>query len=1062
MTASNASEASAQSALPTRSDRGIGMIVSQFLPLFLAFQADRDGTTGRLTLAAGALFTTGLLVRFFFPSPTFYRRPIGRPRHIATLGIFLLLSWSPGFLQNIYPPVLHLFDSHLGVAFLIIGPFMSVAIRPDLPAFDRINFLNIPLPLKFALIYPLLAIALVWNLLGRGLFIFALLGIAHHSVSGAQLCLLAAAGDAAWNLLAAPLSRDKRQDYLLIQRLVFLPADRRGSLIAAIARRTRAKNGRRIRLAAEAQAEAHLAVHRAGPRAKADEALAYLDVFEQLLDAFDADDPDWASTSSEKYPLRAMLAGAKGHAARNLQLWDEKLKQDERAAQLLDEASLWDLAALERSSKIRVYLNVLDDEAAARQQLQDVVDSPRVHVLVKQLLAATLGLWLLRVNRTDEALTLADRFDLAHLARDDLPVVLGQDDPPRWRWGTQAFTQEALFKQLTAETNMLMSQLTGEPYKAPLRRWLLRFANNPVTPVAGGGMLQGLASFEAAMKRADLDDPKATLGRVRRMEQQMADGDPLLHYQALIMKARLAASAGEDLEAYHALRSAFELSDKQRLLVEDRETRRHLGAVDDTYFLAVDLLLANGGKPGFPEQVEAEAFRTSELYRARSLLDLMSEAGRSALPAAAGRGGTPATFEQVRHALLSAERATLLVEYLIGEDEILMFILSAGNSRPAVHRIEVPFLPQIRGTRTFLPYELLDFAYEKMLTDLVEPIFEASEPGDTIWIIPHQLLHGIPLGAVERVSSGEPLIFRNPVCVGPSASVMLSAPAPGASGLQTVTCFADTDANNPLLYARIEASSIARHFGNARSIIGEQSSRPAVLEAMAAGSDVLHFACHATYLPDDPWKSSITLACGDSLTARDILGADVSTSLVVLSACSSGKTFRRRGEDLVGLTRAFVQQGVRSLIVSLWEVDDISMSILMDRFYAGLATGGTVAVSLASAQKHLSAITLREAAEYCRDAAEAASDKETQLLLSHDAAMLRLQAGDHDRVAEYLDLYEEVELQAAARRDLRRELARARARARTSPRSTVEDLYDRPAFSDPYFWASLVVVGPGD
>ena len=71
------------------------------------------------------------------------------------------------------------------------------------------------------------------------------------------------------------------------------------------------------------------------------------------------------------------------------------------------------------------------------------------------------------------------------------------------------------------------------------------------------------------------------------------------------------------------------------------------------------------------------------------------------------------------------------------------------------------------------------------------------------------------------------------------------------------------------------------------------------------------------------------------LTAQDVATLlDLSaTELVVLSACESGLGEVQLGGSVQGLRQAFLQAGTKSLIVSLWAVNDISTAILMGQFY---------------------------------------------------------------------------------------------------------------------------------
>jgi CHAT domain-containing protein len=87
--------------------------------------------------------------------------------------------------------------------------------------------------------------------------------------------------------------------------------------------------------------------------------------------------------------------------------------------------------------------------------------------------------------------------------------------------------------------------------------------------------------------------------------------------------------------------------------------------------------------------------------------------------------------------------------------------------------------------------------------------------------------------------------------------------------------------------------------------------------------------------------------------------------LVTLSGCETGQSTLRRGDELIGLVRAFIYAGTPSVLVSLWPVDDLSTRFLMERFYRELTTedGTTKAEALRRAQHYLMTLTEAEIRE---------------------------------------------------------------------------------------------------
>ena len=90
-------------------------------------------------------------------------------------------------------------------------------------------------------------------------------------------------------------------------------------------------------------------------------------------------------------------------------------------------------------------------------------------------------------------------------------------------------------------------------------------------------------------------------------------------------------------------------------------------------------------------------------------------------------------------------------------------------------------------------------------------------------------------------------------------------------------------------------------------------------------------------------KERIPIGTDDGIvTAEEVAGLKLrDTDLVVLSACSTGRGEVKRGEGVLGLRRAFVSSGARTLIISLWEVPDKETQELMTKFYEQLLAGGS-------------------------------------------------------------------------------------------------------------------------
>src|ERR1044071_3852108 len=96
--------------------------------------------------------------------------------------------------------------------------------------------------------------------------------------------------------------------------------------------------------------------------------------------------------------------------------------------------------------------------------------------------------------------------------------------------------------------------------------------------------------------------------------------------------------------------------------------------------------------------------------------------------------------------------------------------------------------------------------------------------------------------------------------------------------------------------------------------------------------------CHGVFDSRRPLRPGIVLAPepgsaprGEApvLTAEDVLGMEIRADLVALSACESGVNEHRPGDELIGLTRAWIYAGTPSVLATLWPVNDLSSQLLM-------------------------------------------------------------------------------------------------------------------------------------
>ncbi len=237
---------------------------------------------------------------------------------------------------------------------------------------------------------------------------------------------------------------------------------------------------------------------------------------------------------------------------------------------------------------------------------------------------------------------------------------------------------------------------------------------------------------------------------------------------------------------------------------------------------------------------------------------------------------------------------------------------------------------------------LLDGGKLRRLYDLLlAPVWDQVQDKRVLYVIPHGSLHYLPFGALCRPDGRRLVHADHPqLAYAPSATVLLRHCC-GSPSTAPRSCLAlghNGQGPTALRQAEEEAQAIARLWSG-DAWIGDGPKKAPFQEA-GGGYRVLHFACHGQFDPRDALGSSLTLGAGDRLAAAEIIEhLRLDADLVILSACQSGVSHIARGDELVGLMRAFMSAGASSLVVTQWQVADVSTRILMERFHQNLIEG---------------------------------------------------------------------------------------------------------------------------
>ena len=158
-----------------------------------------------------------------------------------------------------------------------------------------------------------------------------------------------------------------------------------------------------------------------------------------------------------------------------------------------------------------------------------------------------------------------------------------------------------------------------------------------------------------------------------------------------------------------------------------------------------------------------------------------------------------------------------------------------------------------------------------------------------------------------------------------------------------------------------EIERVQGHFPSSeRQVLTLERAVPAAYTESAPDQfQYIHFVAHGTANRTSPLDSAVVLSPTQArpedfkLYARDIVQRPLHARLVTISACYGSGLRTYAGEGLVGLAWAFLRAGSHNVISALWEVNDSSTPLLMDRLYAEIESGKAPNEALRAAKLYL-------------------------------------------------------------------------------------------------------------
>ena len=368
----------------------------------------------------------------------------------------------------------------------------------------------------------------------------------------------------------------------------------------------------------------------------------------------------------------------------------------------------------------------------------------------------------------------------------------------------------------------------------------------------------------------------------------------------------------------------------------------------------------------------AEAFSWAERARARSFADAFDPAEaeesvassgdiQATLPPSTTLLGyfTTGVLEQDMPLLSAIPADNPLREHILLPARTFCFILT--HNQLTVRDCSLnPNLFATRSPRGFDATRFLKTAVRQRLHhDLLDNGFPTTGHESRITIIPHGPLHRVPFTALFPEERRPFLTFA------PSGTIdarQRTASQSLGAGCLAVGFNSEAGNGRSLRYTEAEVSRVAQLMAGA-AWNGREPKKDRLRQA-AANCRWLHIACHGWFDDADPLASYLETGADEQLTAREVLQTwRLSAELVTLSACETGLSQILRGDEPMGLVRAFLVAGARAVLVTQWPVDDLATFLLMTQFYQLVHAEEfpDLSAALHQAQDWLRQLTLDEA-----------------------------------------------------------------------------------------------------
>jgi CHAT domain-containing protein len=458
--------------------------------------------------------------------------------------------------------------------------------------------------------------------------------------------------------------------------------------------------------------------------------------------------------------------------------------------------------------------------------------------------------------------------------------------------------------------------------------------------------------------------------RERLREERFKAGYIQDKYQVYIDLVRLQLELGHTEAAFSTaerLRSRsflYQLESNAPVTRNTQDLRRESALRERVRQLQVTLAEEQARAPAERRQSAEDTFSAELLAAERDYQAFLDDINGQSVTARAAR------LPQLAEVQSKLEAGEALIEYVVGDEWLMIFVMRQDKLSAVIE--------ELRSTDLYAKVNLLRELIQDPLNNdwwapavsladsLIKPLQDKNQLAGIrhLYLVPHGILNYLPFALLPLDSGdGERVLMEQYTLNYLPAAATLSYENQNTRAPNSILAIAPE--NTGLRYALEEARSIMQLYQpGSRLLSGDEATESAFREH-AGDYRVLHLSTHGYFNMRNPLFSGLELAADGNndgrLEVHEILGLTLHAELVTLSACETGMGsgyFNElpAGDEFIGLARAFLLAGSRSVLATLWPVDDRSTVAVMEGFYKGLDQTGHSngqAVALAQVQREL-------------------------------------------------------------------------------------------------------------